>query len=68
MAGRGVKRVVGWAAHRILMMAISPWMAVMDDLETRRARIIAILAELDAIPERPDAVDPLEWDEIGLPR
>lgn len=68
MAGRGVKRVVGWAAHRIFMLAISPWMAVMDDLETLRARIIAILAELDAIPDLPDAVDPLEWDEIGLPR
>lgn len=40
----------------------------MDDLETRRARIVAIPAALDAIPDLPDAVDPLEWDEIGLPR
>lgn len=32
------------------------------------ARIDAILAQIDRIPDRPDAFDPLEWDEIGLPR
>jgi antitoxin VapB len=28
----------------------------------------AILAQLDRIPHRPDAPDPLEWDDGGLPR
>jgi antitoxin VapB len=32
------------------------------------ARAQAILAQLDRIPERVDAFDPLEWDEHGLPR
>ncbi len=32
------------------------------------ARFNAILAQLDRIPDRPDAPDPLEWDEHGLPR
>ena len=28
----------------------------------------AILAQIDQIPDVPDAFDPLEWDEHGLPR
>jgi len=31
------------------------------------ARMAALLAQLDRIPERPDATDPLPWDEHGLP-
>jgi antitoxin VapB len=33
-----------------------------------RARMKALLAQLDRVPERTDAFDPLEWDEHGLPR
>ena len=31
-------------------------------------RIAALLAQLDRIPDRPDAFDALEWDQQGLPR
>ena len=31
-------------------------------------RIAALLAQLDRIPDRTDAFDPLEWDAHGLPR
>ena len=31
-------------------------------------RIAALLAQLDRIPDRPDAYDPLEWDAHGLPK
>lgn len=31
-------------------------------------RMIALLSQLDPIPDRSDAFDPLEWDEHGLPR
>jgi antitoxin VapB len=31
-------------------------------------RFAVLLAQIDRIPERPDACDPLEWDEHGLPR
>jgi antitoxin VapB len=31
-------------------------------------RVDALLAQLDRIPDRPDAFDALEWDQIGLPR
>jgi antitoxin VapB len=36
-----------------------------DDFEARAMRI---LAQLDRIPDRADAFDPLDWDEHGLPR
>ena len=36
-----------------------------DDFE---ARAMAILAQLDLIPDRADAFNPLDWDEHGLPR
>lgn len=35
------------------------------DIERRFA---SLLAAMDRIPERPDAFDPLEWDERGLPK
>jgi antitoxin VapB len=31
------------------------------------ARLAALLAQLDRIPDRVDASDPLQWDEHGLP-
>jgi len=33
----------------------------------RTGRMAAILDQLDRIPDRPDAFDPLEWDKAGLP-
>jgi antitoxin VapB len=30
-------------------------------------RVRALLAQLDRIPDREDAHDPLEWDDHGLP-
>jgi antitoxin VapB len=31
-------------------------------------RVAALLAQLDRIPDRADAFDPMQWDERGLPR
>ena len=31
-------------------------------------RITALLAQLDRTPDRADAIDPMEWDDHGLPR
>ena len=31
-------------------------------------RLDALLAQMDQIPDLPNAFDPLEWDEHGLPR
>ncbi len=30
-------------------------------------RMAALLAQLDQVPDRPDAFDPLNWDANGLP-
>ena len=35
---------------------------------SQTARMAALLAQLDRIPDRAGASDPLEWDEHGLPR
>ena len=34
----------------------------------RSDRIDALLAQFDRLPDRPDAFDPLEWDDAGLPK
>ena len=31
-------------------------------------RMAAILEQIDRVPDRPDAFDPVEWDYHGLPR
>jgi len=31
-------------------------------------RMEALLAQLDRIPDRQGAHDPLQWDELGLPK
>lgn len=31
-------------------------------------RLRALLAQVDRIEDRVDAIDPLEWDEAGLPK
>lgn len=37
------------------------------DREARARRIEELLRKMDAIPDRKDWVDPLQWDENGLP-
>jgi antitoxin VapB len=32
------------------------------------SRLNALLAQIDRIPDRTDATDPLTWDEQGLPK
>lgn len=31
-------------------------------------RLIALLMQLDRIPDRADGYNPLEWDDLGLPK
>lgn len=38
------------------------------DPTDQMARMAALLVQLDRIPDRTDASDPLAWDEDGLPR
>jgi len=32
------------------------------------ARMAALIAQMDRVPDRRRPFDPLEWDELGLPR
>jgi|GEM_PF-642926 len=34
----------------------------------KNSSLMALLAQLDQIPDRADAFDPLEWDKDGLPK
>ncbi|MFN0316293.1 MAG: type II toxin-antitoxin system VapB family antitoxin [Burkholderiales bacterium] len=34
----------------------------------RAGRMAALLAQLDRIPDRDEASDPLQWDDQGLPK
>ncbi|MCC6242186.1 MAG: type II toxin-antitoxin system VapB family antitoxin [Gemmatimonadaceae bacterium] len=34
----------------------------------RGDRFDALLAQMDRLPDRPDAHDPLTWDDAGLPK
>jgi antitoxin VapB len=51
------------AVDRLLLETESP--AKQDQ---QGARLAALLAQLDRIPDRSDATDPLAWDEHGLPK
>ena len=50
--------------ERALDRLIIETMGASDQVE----RMAALLAQLDRIPDRPDAFDPLEWDVQGLPK
>ncbi len=63
---RGEEVILGKAGTPKVRLVPLPE-AIAVDREARRRRIDAILAEADRIPDRPDAFDPLEWDEHGLP-
>jgi len=39
----------------------------LDQAEAQGDRMDALLAQLDRLPDRPDAFNPVVWDEAGLP-
>ncbi|MEI8299840.1 MAG: type II toxin-antitoxin system VapB family antitoxin [Pseudomonadota bacterium] len=50
--------LVEWAVDRL---------ALETQIPRDPRRIASLLAQLDAIPDRVDPVDPLVWDDNGLP-
>lgn len=54
--------VVERAVDRMLGETANP------SVKAARTRLAALLAQLDRIPDRADASDPLQWDEHGLPK
>ena len=58
--GLGKTAVVERAVDRLLSETAQP--------SKQAARLEALLAQLDRIPDRSDTTNPLEWNEHGLPR
>jgi antitoxin VapB len=57
----------GWTKTAVVERAVDRLAKELEG-EAGAGRMAAILAQLDRIPDRPDAFDPLEWDEQGLPK
>lgn len=61
-------KVMGLTKTGVVEQAVDRMLRELDTERTAPGRFDALLAQLDRIPDRTDAHDPLEWDELGLPR
>ncbi|MEA2831615.1 MAG: antitoxin VapB [Bradyrhizobium sp.] len=59
-------RATGLTKTAVVERAIDRLAAETQD-PSESGQIAALLAQLDRIPDRADALDPLEWDANGLP-
>lgn len=48
--------------------AVGPSVIEPPPVAQLRHRFDALLTQLDRVADRPDAMDPLAWDDLGLPR
>ena len=60
-------KATGWTKTAVVERAVD-LLATEFEGERGKGSMAAILAQLDRIPDRSDAFDPLEWDEQGLPK
>jgi antitoxin VapB len=61
-------RIKGLSKTAAVEQAVDRLLAEAGGRTDAAERLVALLAQLDRIPDRPDAFDPMEWDEHGLPR
>ena len=61
-------RATGLTKTAVVERAIDRLAADTASAGSGPGRIAALLAQLDRVPDRPDAFDPLEWDAHGLPK
>ena len=61
-------KVTGLSKTAAVERAVDQLLRSLEAPSAPRARFTALLAQVDRIPDRPDAFDPLDWDEAGLPR
>ncbi len=57
----------GLSKTAVVEQAVDRMLSEQADPSARSERMAALLTQLDRIPDRVDAVDPLTWDEHGLP-
>lgn len=60
-------RAIGLSKTAVVERAIDQ-LASQTQTAEDSGRMAALLAQLDRVPDRADAFDPLEWDGSGLPR
>jgi antitoxin VapB len=60
-------RVTGLSKTAAVERAVDQLLRELEGAAEPAACARALLAQLDRIPDRADAVDPLPWDEAGLP-
>jgi antitoxin VapB len=61
-------RAMGISKTAVVEQAVDLLAKELQEACDPAGRMVALLAQLDRIPDREDASDPLEWDEQGLPR
>jgi antitoxin VapB len=60
-------RVTGLSKTAAVERAVDQLLRELEGAAEPAACMRALLAQLDRIPDRADAFDPLPWDEAGLP-
>jgi antitoxin VapB len=58
----------GLSKTAVVELALDRLIGESTDATDQPERMAALLAQLDRIPDRADATNPLEWDEHGLPK
>ena len=61
-------KATGLSKTAVVERALDRLIAETTGSADKGERMLALLAQLDRIPERADATDPLQWDEHGLPK
>ena len=58
----------GLSKTALVERAVDRLLSETEQPSKQAARLAALVAQLDRIPDRADASDPLAWDELGLPK
>ncbi|MFZ2649797.1 MAG: type II toxin-antitoxin system VapB family antitoxin [Burkholderiaceae bacterium] len=58
----------GLSKTAVVERAVDRLISETANSSNQTARLAALLAQLDRIPDRTDASDPVQWDDHGLPK
>jgi antitoxin VapB len=61
-------KATGLTKTAVVEKAVDRLISEMAGASDQTERVAALLAQLDRIPDRADAFDPLTWDDHGLPK
>ena len=61
-------KATGLSKTAVVEKAVDRLISEMAGASDQTERVAALLAQLDRIPDRADASDPLAWDDHGLPK